>query len=672
MKVVHRSILLFLLILVSACKPTKFVIKDGKTAVELKLFNESLDFLLKEFNAEKDPIKQQPKAFAVAESYRKFNDLANAEKWYQKCLDLNGGSQALFMLAMMQKQQEKYAEAYNNFEKFQRISSGGFEGRKQANQCREALEWKKEFSRISVTNIEAINSSASDYSLRPFKPNQFVFSSSRDQATGSGRDGWTGEKFSDIFVTELKAGSFTPPTSFATTLNTDAHESSPTFSKDFKEIYFIRCKPEDQSNQFCHLYYSAFNNEHWNEPVRVDVFPDTVNVYDPFLSPDGNLLLLSSDAPGGFGGTDLYLFNKIDTGWSAPINLGGSINTPESERFPWLDEKYNLYFSSNGLPGMGGLDIFKSARVKNSFREPINLKYPINSGADDFAFYIDKYKPDTENDTILFSGYFSSSRAGGKGKDDLYRFEERWLNLFVLRGKVLEKKYENPENPDSKVLGLKTLPKAKVELKMADERILNAAFSDTGGNFIFRLEAETDYKITAGKNGYFSNNTLITTKGKRNKDSTYINLYTQIELDKIFTQKMIVIPNIYYDYDKATLRPESKLVLDSIMIFFKDNPDLTIEIGSHTDSRGSDEYNQKLSQARAQSVVDYLVEKQIPKDRLIAKGYGETAPVNQCRNGVNCTEDEHQKNRRTTFRVASAKLNLESIEPEDIKVVPKE
>lgn len=669
---IFRYSFLLSFLLIAACKPSKFVVKDGKTAVELKLYSQSLDFLLREFNAEKDPIKQQPKAFEIAESYRRFNDLANAEKWYQKCLDLNGESKALFMLAMMQKQQEKYAEAYKNFEKYQRISSGGFEGRTQANQCREAMEWKKEFSRVSVTNLSAINSPAADYALLPFKNNQFIFSSSRDESTGSGRDGWTGEKFGDLFVTEKKGNVFTSPSPFPVPINTAAHESSPAFSHDMKEVYFVRCKPDDQSNQFLHICYSAFNNEHWNEPVRLDLFPDTVNVRDPFLSADGKILIVSADAPGGFGGSDLYLFNKIDTGWSAPVNLGGSINTPGSERFPWMDDKYNLYFASNGLPGMGGLDIFKALRVKNTFKEPVNLKAPINSGADDFAFWIDKYKPLNETDTVLYSGYFSSSRSGGKGGDDLYRFEEKWINLYVLKGKILEKNYENPENPDSKVLGTKKLPKAKVDLKTPDDRGLFTAFSDTGGNFSFRLEAETDYKVAAGKNGYFNNNTFVSTKGKRSRDSTYIYLYAEIELDKIFPQKMIVIPNIYYDYDKATLRPESKLVLDSIMIFFKDNPDLTIEIGSHTDSRGGDEYNQKLSQARAQSVVDYLVEKLILKDRLIAKGYGETAPVNQCKNGVNCTEEEHQKNRRTTFRVASAKLNLESIEPEEIKVVPKE
>lgn len=200
--------------------------------------------------------------------------------------------------------------------------------------------------------------------------------------------------------------------------------------------------------------------------------------------------------------------------------------------------------------------------------------------------------------------------------------------------------------------------------------MVNTTASDTAGHFQFRIEGETDYKYLASKNGYFSASNTVAALHK-NQDSTLIVAYTEVTLNKIFPQKMLVIPNIYYDYDKATLRPESKLVLDSIMIFFKENPDLTIELGSHTDSRGSDAYNLKLSQARAQSAVDYLISKGIPTDRLLAKGYGETKLVNNCGNGANCTEEEHQKNRRTTFRVASEKLNLESIEPENIIVDPK-
>ena len=272
---------------------------------------------------------------------------------------------------------------------------------------------------------------------------------------------------------------------------------------------------------------------------------------------------------------------------------------------------------------------------------------------------------------FFFPDIFLHHRPGGKGSDDIYRFEEKWINIFVLRGKMVEKNYEKPDDADSKVLGLKICQVQKSTLKQWMSGLLQLLLPTLPVSLLFRLNAETDYKLNRSKNGYFAKNEFISTKGKRNQDSTIINIYAQIELEKIFPDKMIVIPNIYYDYDKATLRPESKLVLDSILIFFKENPDLTVELGSHTDSRGSDEYNNKLSQERAQSAVDYLVEKGIPQERLIAKGYGKTRLVNNCGTGVPLQEEEHQKNRRTTFRVISAKLNLNSIEPENINVVPK-
>jgi outer membrane protein OmpA-like peptidoglycan-associated protein/tetratricopeptide (TPR) repeat protein len=675
LKVAVRYFFLFSAVFIASCKPLPFKVRDGKTAMGLKLYNQSLEFQIKEFHEEKDPIKQEEKAFSIAEAYRQFHDLPNAEKWYRQSLDLKGGEKSLFNLGLVLKQQEKYEEAIKVFEQYQRTANTGFEGRKQEYQCKEAMEWKKAFSKIQVHGVDELNTPQNEYGLVPYKQGQFAFSSSRDEATGANRDGWTGEKFTDIFITEKKNDHFTTAVNLGAPINTPAHESSPTFSKDGKEMYFIRCKEDQQkSDQYCHLFYSAFNNDHWDEPVKVDIFPDSVNVFDPYLSRDSKLLFLVADAPGGFGSTDIYVVNKVDTGWSSPKNLGGSINTPGSERFPWLDERGNLYFSSNGLPGMGGLDIFKAVKTKTGYKEPTNLRAPINSGGDDYAYRIDKYKPKDADDTILYSGYFSSNRAGGKGGDDIYRFEEKWINFFVLRGKIVEKNYENPADPDSKVLGLKNLPKARVDLKVDGDKVIATTTSDSIGNFVFRLNAETDYKVTAGKGGgYFTKSDFTSTMGKRNQDSTIITLHMQIELEKVFPQKMIVIPNIYYDYDKATLRPESKLVLDSILIFFKENPDLTVELGSHTDSRGSDEYNNKLSQARAQSAVDYLVEKGIPVERLVAKGYGKTMLLNNCTTGAPCSEEEHQKNRRTTFRIVSAKLNLESIQPEDkdIKVVPK-
>lgn len=658
-------------VLLPACKSKKFVLKDGSTAYELKLYNQGMDLMLRDFEAEKDFTKKQQRAMQIAEGYRRFNDLANAETWYKKAVELNAGEQALYMVGQMQKMQEKYTEAIKTFDAYQKQSSG-LEGSRQSRQSKEAMEWKSAFTRMQVRPMDKLNTPYNDMALAPGKPGQYVLSSNRPEAVGEVKDGWAGGEFFDLFVTDKKGNDFSSPVDYNPQLNTAYHESFATFTPQGTEVFFTRCT-EDQSktNQYCHIYYSAFNLGAWSEAVKLELFPDSMNVTDPYLSKDGKMLIVSSDAPNGFGGLDLYYFNRTDDGWGLPNNLSGTINTPGNERSPWLDDKGNLYYASSGLPGMGGLDIFKATKSKNGWRDPQNLRAPINSGGDDYAFYIEKYKPVNADDTVLFAGYFTSSRPGGKGGDDIYRFEEKWINLYVLKGTVVEKNYENPENPDSKVLGLKPLPKAKVDLKDMNDVVIATVFADTLGRFTFKLDKDKDYKVTGLKNNYLNRTELTTTKGLKNQDSTLITVNVQIELEKIFPTKMIAIPNIYYDYDKATLRPESLPVLDSIRIFFTENPDLTVEIGSHTDSRGSDEYNLKLSQARAQSVVDYLVSKGIPSETLKAKGYGETSPVNKCTNGANCTEEEFQLNRRTTFRILSAKLNLESIAPEEIRVDPK-
>jgi outer membrane protein OmpA-like peptidoglycan-associated protein len=667
----HRYVLLLsILIYLSGCKPAQQAI-DGKTAYDLKQYSTATELLQKEFESEKDATKKREKANQIADAYRKYNNTASAAKWYQKAVDL-GDEQALYDLGRMQMMNEQYDAAIKTFNQFgTRDNTSKLLAQREIKNSQNALDWKKAFTKLQISNLSNINSPQSDYSPVLYK-GKIVFSSSRADATGDMNNAWTGEKSADLYIAEPKGS----PQKFSEVINTKDYEGTCTFNKDGNEIYFTRCgvieitdkKNQATTNQFCHIYNSRLSGGTWSEPEMVKLqLPDTVNVGQPALSKDGKILFVSSDLKAGFGGKDLYFFTKTDSGWSEPNNAGSTINTSGDEMFPWLDERSNLYFASNGLPGMGGLDIFKAVKGKSIWKDPVNLRAPINSGADDYGYVIEKQHPNNADDTILSAGYFTSCRPGGKGEDDIYRYEEKWVNFFTLKGKILAKQYEDPENPDSKMLGIQPLSASRVELKNPQtDEVIASVVSDKNGNYTFKLTAETDYKITAGKIGYLNKTETATTKGKRNQDSVNITIYKDLELEKIFTQKMIVIPNIYYDYDKATLRPESKVVLDSILSFFNDNKDLTIEIGSHTDSRGSDSYNLKLSQARAQSVVDYLIEKGIAKDRLIAVGYGETKPVNQCTNGVKCTEEEFLRNRRSTFRITGSKQKIESIEPEKI------
>ena len=665
-----------IIMILSGCKAPEKAI-DGQTSYSLKQYSTATELLQKEFDTEKDPAKKKEKANQIADAYRQYNNTAGAAQWYKKAADL-GDEQALYKLGQMQMMNEQYDEAIKTFNQFGNVDAMSKNlAQGQIRNCQNALGWKQAFTKTHITNLAYINTPQSDYSPILYK-GRLVFSSSRNDAKGDMKNVWTGEKSADIFISDLKEGA--KAQGFSDSINTNDYEGTCSFSKDGNEIYFTRCKAIDEGdkknkpsqNEFCHVYYSRMAAGVWSEPDQLKLFADTVNVGQPALSKDGKILFVSSDLKAGFGGKDLYYFTKTDSGWSAPSNAGTYVNSSGDEMFPWLDDRNNLYFASNGLPGMGGLDIFKAVKGKTLWKDATNLKAPINSGADDFGLIIDKYKPANVNDSILFSGYFTSCRAGGKGEDDIYRFEDKWVNFFTLKGKVFAKKYEDPENPDSKLLGTMPVPGARVELKDPKTDALIAFKNcDKDGNYTFKLDAETDYKLSASQAGFLNKNETTTTKGLRNQDSTYITVYKDIEIEKIYTQKMIVIPNIYYDYDKATLRLESEAVLDSIIVFFKDNKDLTIEIGSHTDSRGSDSYNLKLSQARAQSVVDYLIGKGIAQERLVAVGYGETKLVNKCSNGVECTEEEHQKNRRTTFRIIGSKQKIESVEPDNIPVEGK-
>jgi len=676
MKTRHLIVSFFALSTLVACSP-KLVI-DGNTAYNLKQYTIAPELLQKDFSSTTDPIEKREIAKKIATAYRSKNDYKNAEIWYLKLADI-GQSDALYDAAKMQQSQERYDDAIKTFTQYSKIDAVSKNiARGEIRNCELAKKWIAENTKITVKNSTELNSTAADFAPFLIHSNLY-FSSAQSAAKGDITNIWTGEKNADIFKTKKQGDKWEKLTPLDSAINTADFEGTCSFSADGNQFFFTRCGTVDLStkqaiksatNQYCHIFYSRKLGANWIEPEKLKLFTDTINVGHPSISADGKMLVVASDAPHGFGGKDLYYFLKTDTGWSAPYNLGININTKGDEVFPWLDEKGILYYASNGLPGMGGLDIFHAAKDKKSWKEPTNLEAPINSGADDFGYVIEKYKPTSLNDEILKTGYFSSNRVGGKGSDDIYSFTERWVNYFVLNGLVQEKNYLQLDNPDSELQGMKPIDKVMLIVKSDVDSM--TLVSNAAGVFTSPLKAETDYKLTAYKPGYFSNTGMFTTKGKRNQDSTYIYIPIVIELNRIFPQREIVIPNIYYDYNKATLREESKLVLDSILIFFSDNKDLAIEIGSHTDSRGSDVYNEKLSQARAQSVVDYLIMKGVETSRLTAKGYGETKLVNNCANGVECTEEEHQKNRRTTFRILGSNKVIESTTPDEIKVVPKE
>jgi len=392
--------------------------------------------------------------------------------------------------------------------------------------------------------------------------------------------------------------------------------------------------------------FSKKSGDSWSEPENLEILPDSLVAAHPALSPDGLTLYFVSDIAGGSGGKDIWKVSRTAGGqsWSDPVNLGPDINTAGDELFPFMRNENTLYFSSDGLIGMGGLDIFKATAQPDGSWTVQNLRAPINSSSDDFGITF-------ENDNE--KGIFSSTRKG-RGNDDLYSFEFPPLK-FSVTGLVKD------EKTGTAIQG------STVQLIASDGSNLQAE-TGTGGDFKFALKPDVDYIFLASKRGYLNGKEKETTKGQeKSRDFMVTILLTAIDMP-------IELPNIFYDFNKWDLRPESMVSLDKLVETLTDNPNVTIELMSHTDSRDTEAYNQELSQKRAQSVVQYLIEKGIEPERLSAKGYGESSPkvvdaaistqspflktgatlseqyINSL-SGEEQKEIAHQINRRTEFRV---------------------
>jgi outer membrane protein OmpA-like peptidoglycan-associated protein len=372
----------------------------------------------------------------------------------------------------------------------------------------------------------------------------------------------------------------------------------------------------DSTGNWSDLHAFAYNDERWSTG-------------HPALSADGRILYFASDRPGGFGGSDIWRCKDIGTGWGVPENLGPTVNTPGNELFPVINAN-TLHFSSSGHVNMGGLDIFETQEINGRWSDPVNLNAPINTTRDDFFFILDSTGK---------AGYLSSDR---DGVDQIYAFS-LYEPVFYLDGFVADE--------DGPFL-------ANVELALREIGTENDTIMLTGidGKFQFPLKANADYIVKATSDDHLSRSVHLSTKGLTQSDT----LHAELRMSELKVGQSIAIDNIYYDYDKWDIRPDAALQLDKLLGFFRDNPEVTFELGSHTDSRGGDMYNLVLSDARANSAVNYLIQHGVDPDRITAKGYGEGTLVNGCRNGVKCTEEDHQANRRTEFTVVGIGLAMKS------------
>ena len=646
-------ILLILIIIVSAGEASgqKRKAERAYAAFEAGEYYDAID----EFKDTYSKIKTSDKAaradivFMIAECYRLTNDPKNAETWYKLAVkSANSRPEAGYWLAESLKKNGKYQQAIDELKKYRQIAQSDARADQEIRACELALEWQRNPEAYRVDELKDLNSRESDFSPAYGRDDFGVvyFTSARDDAEGNKTHGATGQGFTDIFETRIdKKAKWSTPVPVQG-INSEFEDGTPVFFNDYKEILFTRCEAGKREKKGCIIMSAKRSGDSWSEPKNIGILPDSVVAAHPAVSPDGLTLYFVSDIAGGYGGKDIWMSTRSSVGetWSKPKNLGPDVNTSGNELFPFLRSDGTLYFSSDGLIGMGGLDIFKAVPQPDGSWVVTNMKTPINSSADDFGIAFEN-----ENER----GIFSSTRKG-RGNDELYAFEFPPLK-FNVTGLVKDEKTGLP------------IGAATVQLIASDGNSLQAE-TGTGGDFKFALKPDVDYIFLAQKDGYLNGKEKETTKGQeRSRDFMVTILLTAYD-------KPIELPNIFYDFGKWDLRPESMVSLDKLVETLNDNPKVTIELMSHTDSRDTEEYNYDLSQKRAQSVVQYLIEKGIEPERLSAKGYGESSPkvvdaaiaaqspflrlgaplsesyINSLANDEQ-KEIAHQINRRTEFRV---------------------
>lgn len=539
-------------------------------------------------------------AVRLAQCYMKLNQPARASQMLRNAMRHRSDDVRLqLMLAQSLQQEGKYADALKAYEDY--IGAVGSDDDAAAGMagCRLALAGSPP-TRYRVTRAKTLNMNRSDYSPafagRDF--DRIYFTSTNRYSTGDETSGITGQKNGDIWMADRnERGEWTRPEPAEGSINSTGDEGTPTFTPDGQTMYFTRARRETNENTGLEIWVSRRSDARWGEPEPLEIAEtdSLCNFAHPAVSPDGRWLYFASDMPGGHGGYDLWRIN-LDRGGS-PVNLGDRINTSADEVFPYVRDDSTIYFSSDGHPGLGGLDIFKASKTGTGNWTVSNMLAPVNSPADDFGIVFGPAE----------SGFFSSGRGDTRGYDHIYEFELPDLHV-VLTGYVADTEEY-------------AVPGAVIRL-VGDDGTDRRTRARDDGSFDFTLNRGVRYAMLAAAEGFLNARQEFTS------DTTAEDALYEVAFTLAPVNRPMVIDNIFYDYNKATLRPESRLALDSLATMMRANPTITVELSAHTDRIGSDSYNQPLSERRARSVVDYLInEAGIDARRLSSKGYGKSRPM---------------------------------------------
>lgn len=655
MKYFSRLIAVLFVLIMGACSST-LKVKDGSTAYQLEKYTLASDMLQNDFEQSKDVKQRSQIAGQIAKSFDYQQKYEQSLPWYKTIYELGVDENRLNLYLNALKQNEQYQEAFDFLGNYLKANkSEKFRLQKELDFLEATLkELDKKIPHV-VVNLKTLNSPNSDFAGF-LQNNTIYFSSTRTLNNESGTDEWSGEGYSDIIKAEKTSKTAFGQVIDVTDFNSPYHDAELVFTKDGQEAYFTRSGTKAlDKNDHSKIYYTKQENGKWAEPKLLSFFADSINEGQPYLSPNGNELYFSADAPDGYGGRDIYFVKKNAKGvFEYPVNAGSRINTTGDELFPVLVDSAHMFFSTNGRMGYGGLDIFSATKESKIFTNVQNVGMPINSGGDDL--YLQPTQ--TGDDSVILSGYLSSNRKGGLGNDDLYYIEQRKAPreplppaVFILKGTVVENIFKIENNPNSGVSGSKPVSQATIQIPRFDvvSTVYDELNSDANGKFS-KIITPRDFIGTVTKEGYLSNTFDVLAANLKGNDGDTIYIEKTIALQKIYKDVEIVLNNIYYDYDKWNIRADASQSLDTLAEILKKNPTINIQLSSHTDCRGTDAYNQPLSQKRAESVVQYLIGKGIDASRLTAKGYGESQPVEKC-DCKSCTEEQHQKNRRTTFKI---------------------
>lgn len=591
-------------------------------------------------------------AYKMGKCYQKLNMAARASASYQNAIRYGvTDSMARLYLAQSLHAEGKYVPAIKAYEEFLELSPSnpvalsGLEGAKAS------AALKKNKTRWVVRQDKLLNSRRADFSPM-FNGDILYFTTTNEKVTGDKRSEITGMKKSDIWMSKKdEQGNRLRPEPVEGELNSELDEGIMSFSPDGSTMYLTKARREPNANTGVEIYTSQRSDAKWSAPVKFEITADTVSSYaHPAVSPDGNYLYFASDMP-GTGGKDIWRINLKERSGSLE-NLGTDINTPGDEMFPYMLTDSIMYFSSDGHPGLGGLDIFCATLQPSGRWTVINMGSPINSEADDFGM---TFLPGADHP----QGYMSSNRGDGRGYDHIYTFELPDLKINIS-GWVVDRDDEPVPNSVIRIVG--------------NDGSIQKAVARDDGSFSFPLQRGVSYVMMAGGRGYLNAKQEFTADNAE-EDAEY-----EIDFVLASINKPNIIENIFYDFDKATLRPESEEALDELVKLLADNPNITIEMASHTDRVGTEEYNLDLSERRAKAVIDYLISKGIAPERLQHQGYGKSRPkvvtkrVNklypQFKEGDVLTEEyisnlppedqeaADQVNRRTEFQVLSVDYQM--------------